>query len=79
MNFEDINFPVYRCYKNKKSYFKILNPRLFEEIQVIGNKKVIKSIAATQFPEMSFIRDLVYNYTEMAYEITEAEYLGLRE
>lgn len=74
MNFEDINFPVYRKYKNNKSYFKIINPRLFEEVQIIGSKKVIKQIPANLYPEMTFIRDLVYNYKEMADEIGEEEY-----
>lgn len=76
MPFEDINFPVYRCYKNRKSYFKILNPRLFEEIQIIGNKKIIKQIEVKQFPEMNFIHDLVFDYAEIADEISEAEYLN---
>jgi hypothetical protein len=74
MNFEDINFPVYRKYKNNKSYFKIINPRLFEEVQIIGSKKVIKQIEANLYPEMNFIRDLVYDYKEMADEIQEEEY-----
>jgi len=78
MDFKDINFPVYRKYKNNKSYFKIIQPKLFEEIQVIGSKKVIKLIEAHQFPEMLFIRDLVFNYSEMADEITEEEYLRVR-
>lgn len=69
---QDINFPVYRKYKNGKSYFKIINSKLFEEIQIIGSKRIIKQIEATQFPEMSFVHDLIYNYHNMA-EIIEAE------
>jgi hypothetical protein len=75
---QDINFPVYRKYKNGKSYFKIINPRLFEEIQVIGSKRVIKQVEAIQFPEMSFVHDLIYNYEEMAEEITGEVYEGLK-
>jgi hypothetical protein len=75
MDFKDINFPVYRKYKNNKSYFKIIQADLFEEIQIIGSKKIVKQTKATQYPEMVFIRDLVFNYTEMALEITEEEYL----
>ena len=74
MRFEDINFPVYRKYKNDKSYFKIINPLLFEEIQLIGTKKIIKETEAKLYPEKSFIYDLVFNYTEMADEIGEDEY-----
>ncbi|MDP1801371.1 MAG: hypothetical protein Q8L81_08465 [Bacteroidota bacterium] len=75
MDFKDINFPVYRKYKNNKSYFKIIQPDLFEEIQLFGSKKIVKQTKAAQYPEMVFIRDLVFNYTEMALEITEEEYL----
>jgi hypothetical protein len=78
MNFEDIHFPVYRKYKNNKSYFKIINPRLFEEIQVIGSKRIVTEIEARLYPEMMFIRDLVYDYAKMANEISEAEYVAQR-
>lgn len=79
MDLKDINFPVYRKYKNNKSYFKIIQPDKFEEIQLIGSKKTIKLIEAKQYPEMVFIRDLVFNYSEMALEITENEYLEMRK
>jgi hypothetical protein len=78
MDLKDINFPVYRKYKNKKSYFKIIQPKLFEEIQIIGSKKIIKEVEAKQFPEMLFISDLISNYSEMADEISEEEYLRVR-
>ena len=74
MRFEDINFPVYRKYKNSKSYFKIINPVLFEEIQLIGTKKIIKKTEAKLLPEKNFIFDLVFNFDEMAFEISEEEY-----
>lgn len=74
MKIEDMNFPVYRCYKNRKTYFKILNPREFEEVQVIGSFKKIRTIQAEQFPELVFIRDLLLNFSEMALEISETEY-----
>lgn len=78
MDLKDINFPVYRKYKNNKSYFKIIQPDRFEEIQIIGSKKMVKQIMAKQYPEMVFINDLVFNYSEMALEITENEYLEIR-
>jgi hypothetical protein len=78
MKFEDIQFPVYRRYKNSRSYFKIINPRRFEEIKVIGSKRVIHMIEAHLFPEMNFIRDLAVNYREMAEEISAEEYEAFR-
>jgi hypothetical protein len=79
MDLKDINFPVYRKYKNNKSYFKIIQPKLFEEIQIIGSKKIIKEVEAKQFPEMLFISDLLSNYSQMADEISEEEYLRVKE
>ncbi len=74
MKTEDIHFPVYRKYKNNKSYFKIIHFKLFEEVQIIGTKKIVKQIEANQFPEIVFIRDLIFDYHQMADEITENEY-----
>ncbi len=74
MKNEDIHFPVYRKYKNNKSYFKIIHFKLFEEVQIIGTKKIVKQIEANQFPEILFIKDLVFDYKHMADEITENEY-----
>jgi len=51
-----------------------MNPAAFEEIQVIGSRKVIRHIEAKLFPEKTFIHDLVFNYAAMADEITESEY-----
>jgi len=73
MVFEGINFPVYRKYKNSKSYFKIISRTEFEEVQIIGSKKSINSIIATQLPEMNLIHDLVYD-SIVADEITEDQY-----
>lgn len=76
MAFEGINFPVYRKYKNGKSYFKIISREEFEEIQIVGTKKIIHLVTAKQLPEMNQIYDLVYdrNLTET---ITDSEYLNL--
>ncbi|MEO6302093.1 MAG: hypothetical protein ABIP51_02865 [Bacteroidia bacterium] len=79
MDFKDINFPVYRKYKNNKSYFKIIQPDLFEEIQIISSKIIIKQIKAELYPEKMFIHDLIFNYSEMAEEIGEKEYLKIKE
>ncbi|MBL7896109.1 MAG: hypothetical protein JNK50_12510 [Bacteroidia bacterium] len=73
MAFEDINFPVYRKYKNGKSYFKIISRNEFEEIQLIGSKKIKNLIKAIQLPEMNHVFDLVYN-KDLALEITKEEY-----
>jgi hypothetical protein len=79
MKFEGTIFPVYRKYKNNKSYFKIISPRLFEEIQLIGSKIKVQEVKAERLPEMNFVRDLVVNYSEMAEAILKEEYDLIRE
>ncbi len=68
---------MYRKYKNGKSYFKIINPLLFEEIQIIGSKRIIRQTEAKLFPEKSFVNDLIFNYLEMADEINAEEYVKI--
>jgi hypothetical protein len=75
---EVIQFPIYRKYNNNKRFYKIINSREFEELQIIGSKTEINHVKATQFPEFTFINDLITNYSAFASEISEAEYLDRR-
>ena len=75
MAFEDIQFPLYRKYKNNTTFFKIVSRDTFEEIQIIGTRAKLNVITATQFPEMNHIYDLVYNHEGLGSEITENEWL----
>jgi hypothetical protein len=72
---EDINFPQYRRYKNGQRYYKIINNNSFEEIQVIGSKRVTNTFEAKIFPDKQFIQDLLHNYEGFAEKIEETEYL----
>jgi hypothetical protein len=74
MQSPEINFPVYRKYKNNKSFFKILGPGLFEEIQFVGTKKFVKRVEARLYPEKMFVQDLIHDFGERALEISENEY-----
>lgn len=73
-NNEGIHFPIYRKYKNNKRFYKIINKKEFEEIQVIGSKTLVNHIKASQLPEFNFINDLMSYYDGFAEEIDEAEY-----
>jgi hypothetical protein len=73
---KNIQFPQYRRYKNGLSYFKILSLTEFEEIQVIGNKRVLNKVIASQYPEKVFINDLLFGYEEFAEEISEEQYIS---
>lgn len=52
-------FPVYRKLNNNRRFYKVLDSKSFEEIQVIGTKKIHQLFEAKQFPEILFIQDLV--------------------
>jgi hypothetical protein len=71
---ESTKFPQYRKYKNGLSYFKILSFTEFEEVRVIGKKRIVDKITAKQYPEKVFISDLLFNYEDFAEEIQETEY-----
>lgn len=75
MAFEDIQFPVYRKYKNNTTFFRITDRNRFEEIQLIGSRSILNTVNATQLPEMNHIYDLVYNHEGLGLEITENEWL----
>jgi hypothetical protein len=75
MVFEDIQFPLYRKYKNNKHFFKITSAKEFEEIQIIGSKRIVRTIHAKILPEMNQVYDLVYNFEKFGGEISEKEYL----
>jgi hypothetical protein len=73
-NLEDIKFPVFRKYKNNRHYYQIMNNKEFEEIQVIGSRKTINRLLASQLPEFNLIHDLIHNYSAFAEVISEDEY-----
>ncbi|MFY8185963.1 MAG: hypothetical protein ACOVLD_07865 [Bacteroidia bacterium] len=72
--FEDIQFPQYRKYSNNKNFFKIISPKEFEEIQVIGSKKLHRNVVANQFPEMNLIIDLVTFANEFILNSSQNEF-----
>lgn len=75
---EDINFPTYRKYKNNKRFYKIINKKEFEEIQVVGTKTIVNHFVATQLPEFNLINDLISCYEENAVVISEEDYKAIK-
>lgn len=74
---EDMNFPVYRKYRNGRSFFKIIHPTLVEEVQLVGSRRVIHRLEALLYPDKVFIADLLLDRT-VAFEATEEEYLAAK-
>ena len=58
---KDNLFPQYRKLSNGKAYYKIVNERNFEEIQLIGTIKMNYKIEAKQYPEILKIQDMLHN------------------
>jgi hypothetical protein len=58
---------------NEKSFYKIIDDRNFEEIQIVGSKKYYFKFHATQYPEMLKIQDMLAkidgNYIEIEEKI----------
>lgn len=54
-----MNFPIYRKYTHNKTFFKIISYTEFEEINLIGSKKVTSKTIAKIFPEKQFILDVI--------------------
>ncbi len=55
----DYNFPVYRKYPHNKSYFKVLTPDTFEEVQVIGRYYSVHRFTAKILPDRNLISDML--------------------
>ncbi|MCB9361713.1 MAG: hypothetical protein H6587_08795 [Flavobacteriales bacterium] len=58
----EIIFPVYRKYKNEKSFFKITSPTEFEEIKFLGNRGEIHYFKAKILPDFNFILDMINDF-----------------
>lgn len=59
---QNITYPQYRKYKNNKSFFKIVSPEKFEEIQVLGSKTTLHTFEAKILPDRNYIFDLTFDY-----------------
>ena len=54
-----MDFPQYRKLSNGLAYYKILDEKSFEELQIVGNKVVKHFVKAQKYPEMLKIKDLL--------------------
>jgi hypothetical protein len=72
-----IEYPIYRKLSNNRSFYKIVDSKIFEEIQIIGTKKIHKLFRAKKYPELLFIQDLIALNHLGLLEITEEEWLAI--
>lgn len=69
-----MDYPQYRKYKNELSFFKIISPTEWEEIQIIGKRLVLNSFKVKIMPDRNFIHDMTFDYKSNWLEISEDEY-----
>ncbi len=74
MNKKTMDFPEYRKMKNNKAFYKIINEKEFDEIQLIGNKAKLFHIVAEQYPEMLRIQDMLKMDNDWFLEFNENEF-----
>lgn len=70
-----MDFPVYRKYKNNKSFFKIISENQFQELMFIGNRIEVYDFYAKIFPDFQLIRDMIDMENGSYDEITEEEFI----
>lgn len=73
-----MDFPQYRKRFDNKSYYKIVNERTFEEVQLIGEKVFIHSIKAEKYFEILRIQDMLESEGDMYEVCSAAEYDQIR-
>ena len=58
----EITFPIYRKYKNDKSFFKIISETEFEEIKFLKEKGELHHFKAKILPDFNFIFDMINDF-----------------
>ncbi len=76
---KDNLFPQFRKLSNEKAFYKILDERNFEEIQLIGSKKILHKTVAEQYPEILRIQDMLNCLNGLFIVFSEKEWNKLIE
>ncbi|MEX2379809.1 MAG: hypothetical protein WD530_03645 [Vicingaceae bacterium] len=71
-----MDFPQYRRYKNKQSYFKILSEKEFVEYKFTAKQLESHPFLAKILPDRNYIHDMLYDY-EPYWEVIEERDLQL--
>ena len=77
MKADKTTYPQYRKYHNDKSYFKIISPTKFDEIQITKTKATFHSFEAKILPDRNYIYDMTFNYKKYWLVCDSKEYNNL--
>ena len=75
----EYSFPQYRKYATGTSYFKIESLEVFEEVQLMGSRKLVHRIEAKIHPDRMRILDMLNNHENAWVVIDAAEFEASRE
>jgi len=73
-----MDFPQYRKRFDNKSFYKIINDRTFEEVQLIGDKVFLHKIKADKYFEIIRVQDMLEFEGEMFLTCSPKEYEEVR-
>lgn len=69
-----MEFPQYRRYKNKQSYFKIVSNEEFVEYKLTANKLESYRFTVKILPDRNYLHDMLYNYEPYWEVLSEKEF-----
>jgi len=73
-----MDFPQYRKRFDSKSFYKIVNERNFEEVQLIGDKVFVHKIKADKYFEIIQIQDMLKAEGDMYRMSEETEFNSIK-
>ena len=75
----DPAFPVFRCYSDRNTWFRISSPGEFIELKRAGKYYSLTSFKASIHPERMFINDLIVCEQNTIEICTEEEFNKMQE
>ena len=74
-----MEFPVYRKYRDSKTYFKIYSYEEFEEVKMMGGTYQVHHYKAEKLPDRNLIEDLIHQKDQYYESVSESEFESFRE
>ena len=78
----EIKYPIFRKYESNTSFFKIVSPKKFIEIQVMGTKYFRYEIEAKVLPDFHLINDMINHHNnhwigsnQQEFDLVHSKYL----
>ena len=76
---QDIDYPIFRKYDNNRSFFKVVSPTQFIEIQVMGSTYFRYEMNAKILPDFHLINDMISKHNGHWISCTEIEFTKVHD